>query len=175
MSIGNLNHIIWEGEDLGKELPTQLSNPFFWISGRKTVTQFRLKYPQGWGTHHSHGSSLPCWRLPTSSCSYLLGTCDEIYIADPWTTAGIRGAGPLHSQTSTYKLQSALCIGIIRFNQLWSCSTVAFTIEKYSCISGPAQFKLLLFKGQLCCQRILMPAMMVMTAELDYSLEDFKL
>ena len=30
-----------------------------------------------------------------------------------------------------------------------SCSTVAFTVEKYLRISGPAQFKCVLFKGQL--------------------------
>jgi len=29
------------------------------------------------------------------------------------------------------------------------CSTVAFTVEKYLSISGPAQFKCVLFKGQL--------------------------
>ena len=35
------------------------------------------------------------------------------------------------------------------FKQHIWCSTIVFSIEKYLCISGPTQFKPVLFKGQL--------------------------
>ena len=39
---------------------------------------------------------------------------------------------------------------IHRFNQPGMSSTAVFTDEKHPCVSGPAQFKSMLFKGQLC-------------------------
>lgn len=59
--------------------------------------------------------------------------------------------GP-HSGKSSYNLESApsyLQFFIHIFKQPGWFSTVAVTIEKTPYINGPAQFKLLLFKGQL--------------------------
>lgn len=59
-----------------------------------------------------------------------------------------------HRCSSAYDLQTAPCIRLprrCRFKQLqYWYSAVALTIEKYPRISESMQFRLVLFKGQLC-------------------------
>ena len=82
-----------------------------------------------------------------------------LYTPDPWKMCGLGvptictveclsitdGRHPIHA------VPSHPWFHICRFNQLQWCSIVVFTIEKNPHISGPMQFKSMLFKGQLYC------------------------
>ena len=45
--------------------------------------------------------------------------------------------------------QTQTCLHLSQFKDLWNENTGTVFSEKYLCVSGPAQFKRVLFKGQL--------------------------
>ena len=81
-----------------------------------------------------------------------MGTKTKYITVDSRTVCGL-GAQTLHAvENPSIALQSGLRIqGSASSDSanLGSCSTVIFTIEKNPCVSGPVQFKPVLFKGQL--------------------------
>ena len=65
------------------------------------------------------------------------------YTVEPWTSGG----------QITYNLLLALCIHssspYLDSTNYGLCNSIVFTIENYPYISGPVQFKPMLFKGVL--------------------------
>lgn len=79
--------------------------------------------------------------FPPSACRY----------SGPLSNTRV-GGWPQCSVKSAYNLQWAICIHSstsVDSTNHGSCSSVLFPVEKYSHVSGPTQFKPMLFKGQL--------------------------
>ena len=70
--------------------------------------------------------------------------------SSPLNNQGLGAPTLFPVKNPTYNLQLTLCVHDSSiFSVPHPCSTVVFTIEKKSSISGSTQFKSMLFKGQL--------------------------
>ena len=74
------------------------------------------------------------------------------YTIDPWTTWGLGASIPDQSKISLYLYSRPSVSTVLHhgFNQPWIVQYVWYIFNEQSpCITGPTQFKLILFKGQL--------------------------
>ena len=132
-------------------------------SQKLTTWQAKRKSQQILKNHYHTDHTLCSQGKPHTYTHIYINTEEETLYSWPSNNARVRDADPLCSGKSTYNLQSALCkCGSSIYMvppHLWStsadsanpgsCSTMLFTTEKNLCMSGPAQLKPVLFKGQL--------------------------